>query len=310
MSKHKPRLFEGAATALITPFEREKQQIDERAFRALIEEQIRAGISALVIAGTTGEASTLNEQEHKCLLRMAAEQTAGRVPLIAGCGSNDTEVMLRRSRNAAEVGCQGLLLVTPYYNKATPAGLIRSFSLVADRVKLPIILYHVPGRTGLNVPISVFSELSKHENIVAVKEASGSIQTAMEIMAACGDDLDIYTGCDELTVPTVAMGGAGVISVLSGLLPAGMQMLCRLAREGEMQAAAMLQLYYLPLIRALFCEVNPIPVKTALSLCGKCSEEFRLPMCAMSEENKTMLSDTLSRFGIGPIRPPHDGIMT
>ena len=310
MSKHKPRLFEGAATALITPFEREKQQIDERAFRALIEEQIRAGISALVIAGTTGEASTLNEQEHKCLLRMAAEQTAGRVPLIAGCGSNDTEVMLRRSRNAAEVGCQGLLLVTPYYNKATPAGLIRSFSLVADRVKLPIILYHVPGRTGLNVPISVFSELSKHENIVAVKEASGSIQTAMEIMAACGDDLDIYTGCDELTVPTVARGGAGVISVLSGLLPAGMQMLCRLAREGEMQAAAMLQLYYLPLIRALFCEVNPIPVKTALSLCGKCSEEFRLPMCAMSEENKTMLSDTLSRFGIGPIRPPHDGIMT
>ena len=310
MSKHKPRLFEGAATALITPFEREKQQIDERAFRALIEEQIRAGISALVIAGTTGEASTLNEQEHKRLLRVAVEQTAGRVPVVAGCGSNDTDVMLHRSRNAAEVGCQGLLLVTPYYNKATPTGLIRSFFMVADRVKLPIILYHVPARTGLNVPISVFSELSKHENIVAVKEASGSIQTAMEIMAACGDDLDIYTGNDELTVPTIAMGGAGVISVLSGLLPAGMQMLCRLAREGEMQAAAMLQLYYLPLIRALFCEVNPIPVKTALSLCGKCSEEFRLPMCAMSEENKTMLSDTLSRFGIGPIRPPHDGIMT
>ena len=290
MSKHKPRLFEGAATALITPFEKEKQQIDERAFRALIEEQIRAGISALVIAGTTGEASTLNEQEHKRLLRVAVEQTAGRVPVVAGCGSNDTEVMLRRSRNAAEVGCQGLLLVTPYYNKATPTGLIRSFFMVADRVKLPIILYHVPGRTGLNVPISVFSELSKHENIVAVKEASGSIQTAMEIMAACGDDLDIYTGNDELTVPTIAMGGAGVISVLSGLLPAGMQMLCRLACEGEMQAAA--------IIRALFCEVNPIPVKTALSLCGKCSEEFRLPMCAMSEENRTALRGVLEKYGI------------
>ena len=298
MSKHKPRLFEGAATALITPFEKEKQQIDERAFRALIEEQIRAGISALVIAGTTGEASTLNEQEHKRLLRVAVEQTAGRVPVIAGCGSNDTDVMLRRSRNAAEVGCQGLLLVTPYYNKATPTGLIRSFFMVADRVKLPIILYHVPARTGLTVPISVFSELSKHESIVAVKEASGSIQTAMEIMAACGDDLDIYTGNDELTVPTIAMGGAGVISVLSGLLPAGMQMLCRLAREGEMQAAAMLQLYYLPLIRALFCEVNPIPVKTALSLCGKCSEEFRLPMCAMSEENRTVLRGVLEKYGI------------
>ena len=300
MSKNKPRLFEGAATALITPFEKDGQWIDEKAFRALTEEQIDAGISALVIAGMTGEASTLTESEHKNLLRIAVEQAGGRVPVIAGCGSNDTEVMLRRSRNAAEVGCQGLLLVTPYYNKATPTGLIRSFSLVADRVRLPIILYHVPGRTGLNVPISVFAQLSKHERIVGVKEASGSMQTAMEIMAACGDDLDIYTGCDELTAPTLAMGGAGVISVLSGLLPAGMQLLCRLAREGETAAAARLQLYYLPLIRALFSEVNPIPVKTALSLCGKCSEEFRLPMCAMSEENRTALRETLDKFGILP----------
>ena len=298
MSKNKPRLFEGAATALITPFEKGNQRIDEKSFRALMEEQINAGIAALVIAGTTGEASTLSETEHKNLLRIAVEQTEGRVPVIAGCGSNDTEVMLRRSRNAAEVGCQGLLLVTPYYNKATPAGLIRSFSLVAEKVKLPIILYHVPARTGLTVPIPVFAELAKHENIVAVKEASGSIQTAMEIMAACGDDLDVYTGCDELTVPTVAMGGAGVISVLSGLLPAGLQLLCRLAREGEMEAARALQLYYLPLIHALFSEVNPIPVKTALSLCGKCSEEFRLPMCAMSDENKTTLRGILEKYGI------------
>lgn len=299
MSKNKPRLFEGAATALVTPFEKENQRIDEKAFRALIEEQIDAGIAALVIAGTTGEVSTLTESEHKNLLRIALEQAGGRVPIIAGCGSNDTEVMLRRSRNAAEVGCQGLLLVTPYYNKATPTGLIRSFSLVADRVKLPIILYHVPGRTGLNVPVSVFAELSKRENIVAVKEASGSMQTAMEILAACGDDLDVYTGCDELTAPTLAMGGAGVISVLSGLLPAGMQLLCRLAREGDFRAAASLQLYYLPLIHALFSEVNPIPVKTALAMCGKCSEEFRLPMCAMSDENKTTLCGILEKYGIG-----------
>ena len=298
MSKNKPRLFEGAATALVTPFEKENQRIDEKAFRALIEEQIDAGIAALVIAGTTGEASTLTESEHKNLLRIALEQAGGRVPIIAGCGSNDTEVMLRRSRNAAEVGCQGLLLVTPYYNKATPTGLIRSFSLVADRVKLPIILYHVPGRTGLNVPVSVFAELSKRENIVAVKEASGSMQTAMEILAACGDDLDVYTGCDELTAPTLAMGGAGVISVLSGLLPAGMQLLCRLAREGDFRAAASLQLYYLPLIHALFSEVNPIPVKTALAMCGKCSEEFRLPMCAMSDENKTTLREILEKYGV------------
>ena len=299
MSKHKPRLFEGAATALITPFVKDSRGIDERSFRTLVEEQIDAGISALVIAGTTGEASTLTEQEHKSLLRIAVEQVAGRVPVIAGCGSNDTDVMLRRSRNAAEVGCQGLLLVTPYYNKATPTGLIRSFSLVAEKIKLPIILYHVPARTGLNVPISVFAELAKRENIVAVKEASGSMQTVMEIMAACGDDLDIYTGCDELTVPTVAMGGAGVISVLSGLLPAGMQLLCRLAREGDYAAASALQLYYLPLIHALFSEVNPIPVKTALSLCGKCTEDFRLPMCAMSEENRTVLRGVLERYGIG-----------
>ena len=298
MSKNKPRLFEGAATALVTPFEKENQRIDEKAFRALIEEQIDAGIAALVIAGTTGEVSTLTESEHKNLLRIALEQAGGRVPIIAGCGSNDTEVMLRRSRNAAEVGCQGLLLVTPYYNKATPTGLIRSFSLVADRVKLPIILYHVPGRTGLNVPVSVFAELSKRENIVAVKEASGSMQTAMEILASCGDDLDVYTGCDELTAPTLAMGGAGVISVLSGLLPAGMQLLCRLAREGDFRAAASLQLYYLPLIHALFSEVNPIPVKTALAMCGKCSEEFRLPMCAMSDENKTTLRQILEKYGV------------
>ena len=298
MSKNKPRLFEGAATALVTPFEKENQRIDEKAFRALIEEQIDAGIAALVIAGTTGEVSTLTESEHKNLLRIALEQAGGRVPIIAGCGSNDTEVMLRRSRNAAEVGCQGLLLVTPYYNKATPAGLIRSFSLVAEKVKLPIILYHGPARTGLTVPIHVFAELAKRENIVAVKEASGSMQTAMEIMAACGDDLDVYTGCDELTVPTVAMGGAGVISVLSNLLPAGMQLLCRLAREGEMEAARALQLYYFPLIRALFSEVNPIPVKTALAMCGRCTEEFRLPMCAMSEENKATLRGILEKYGI------------
>ena len=298
MSKHKPRLFEGAATALITPFAEDSRHIDERSFRALVEEQIDAGISALVVAGTTGEASTLTEQEHKNLLRIAIEQTSGRIPIIAGCGSNDTEVMLRRSRTAAEAGCQGLLLVTPYYNKATPAGLIRSFSLVAEKVKLPIILYHVPARTGLTVPIHVFAELAKRENIVAVKEASGSMQTAMEIMAACGDDLDVYTGCDELTAPTLAMGGAGVISVLSGLLPAGMQLLCRLAHEGDYAAAAALQLYYLPLIRALFSEVNPIPVKTALAMCGKCSEEFRLPMCAMSDENKTALRRILEEYGI------------
>ena len=299
MSKHKPRLFEGAATALITPFQTESQRIDEASFRALIETQIDAGIAALVIAGTTGEASTLTEQEHRTLLRMAVEQVNGRIPVIAGCGSNDTEVMLRRSQTAAEAGCRGLLLVTPYYNKATPSGLIRSFSLVAEKVKLPIILYHVPARTGLTVPTAVFAELSKRENIIAVKEASGSMQTAMEIMAACGDDLDVYTGCDELTVPTIAMGGAGVISVLSNLLPAGMQLLCRLAREGDCAGASALQLYYLPLIRALFSEVNPIPVKTALSLCGKCTEEFRLPMCAMSEENRTTLRGILEKYGIG-----------
>ncbi|MBQ7320930.1 MAG: 4-hydroxy-tetrahydrodipicolinate synthase [Clostridia bacterium] len=298
MSKHKPRLFEGAATALVTPFKEGAKTVDEVAFRALIEAQLDAGISALVIAGTTGEASTLSEQEHKHLLRIAVEQADGRVPIIAGCGSNDTEVMLRRSKNAAEVGCRGLLLVTPYYNKATPEGLLRSFGLVAERVKLPIILYHVPARTGLTVPIPVFAELAKRENIVAVKEASGSMQTAMEITAACGEDLDVYTGNDELTVPTVAMGGAGVISVLSNLLPAGMQLLCRLVQQGELAAASTLQLYYLPLIRALFSEVNPIPVKTALAMSGRCTEEFRLPMCAMSAGNKSTLRRILNEYGI------------
>ena len=296
MSKHKARLFEGAATALITPFR--DGQVDEHATRALIETQIAGGISALVMSGTTGEASTLTEEEHKDLLRIAVEQTSGRVPVIAGCGSNNTEVMLRRSRNAAEVGCAGLLLVTPYYNKATPEGMIRSFGLVADQVKLPIILYHVPPRTGLTVAPQVFAELAKRENIVAVKEASGNVRTSQEILELCSDDLDVYAGDDDLTLATIAVGGAGVISVLSNLLPAGVSLLCRLAAQGDLHAASQLQRYYLPLIRALFAQVNPIPVKTALAMCGACREEFRLPLCELGEKEKSTVRGILEQSGI------------
>lgn len=296
MSKHKPRLFEGAATALITPFR--DGAIDEEAVRALIEAQIAGGIAALVMSGTTGEASTLNEEEHAALMRLAVETAAGRVPIIAGCGSNNTEVMLRRAANAAAAGCDGLLLVTPYYNKATPAGMLRSFGLVADQIKLPIILYHVPPRTGLTVAPQVFAELAKRDNIVAVKEASGNVRTAQDILQACDGALDVYAGDDDLTLATIAVGGAGVISVLSGLLPAGVSMLCRLALQGDLPAAAALQRHYLPLIRALFAQVNPIPVKTALAMCGACREEFRLPLCGMSEDERAALQEVLAQYGI------------
>lgn len=288
--------FRGVATALVTPFKNGKP--DMAAFDRLIDKQLAAGIDALVISGTTGEAATLTEHEQEKLLDFALRKIDGRVPVIAGCGANCTEKMIRMSENAQKTGCDGLLLVTPYYNKATPRGLIASFGAVADRVNLPIILYHVPSRTGLTVPPAVFAELSKRENIVGLKEASGSIAYLEDVMALCGENLAYYTGNDDLIHATVSLGGAGAISVLSNLLPAATCMLCRLSREGKNEKAAALQLFYLPLIRALFSEVNPIPVKTALHLMGLCEEEFRLPLCPIAPENREKLLTEMKNVGI------------
>ena len=296
MSKLKKSIFEGAATALITPFRNGK--VDYDALGPLIDKQIAGGIDALVIAGTTGEAATLTHEEHCELLRYSAEYVAGRVPVIAGTGSNDTAYGIELSRYACEVGCDALLLVTPYYNKATPKGLIESFLATAEATDKPIILYNVPSRTGVNITLPVYRELAKHERIVAVKEASGNLSAIAELFAECGDALDIYSGNDDQIVPIMSLGGKGVISVFSGLLPAETHALCAACLAGDFKTGAELQLKYLKLMNTLFCEVNPIPVKTASALLGLCGEEIRLPLSQMEPANLEKLKGVMREYGL------------
>ena len=295
MSQLKPSIFKGAASAIVTPFA--DGAVDYAAFGALLEDQIQNGIDALVVAGTTGEGATLSHEEHCQVLKFAAEKVAGRVPVIAGTGSNDTDYAITLSRYAEEVGCDALLLVTPYYNKATPKGLVKSFVKTADSTRLPCILYNVPSRTGCNITLPVYRELSKHERIVAVKEASGNLSQIAQIACECGDALDIYSGNDDQIVPILSLGGIGVISVLSNILPRQTHDICQAWFDGDVKRSRDLQLYYLPLINALFSEVNPIPVKTAMGLLGMCREEMRLPLCEMEEDNRAKLIAILARYG-------------
>ncbi|MBE6546475.1 MAG: 4-hydroxy-tetrahydrodipicolinate synthase [Ruminococcaceae bacterium] len=283
----KPTIFTGAATAIITPFQ--NGTVDYACFGRLIEDQIKGGIDAIVVAGTTGEAATLTHEEHCDCVRFAVEQVAGRVPVIAGTGSNDTAYGIELSQYACEVGADALLLVTPYYNKATPKGLIKSFLETADKTDKPIILYNVPSRTGCNIPLSVYKELAKHERIVAVKEASGNLSAIAELFAECGDAFDIYSGNDDQIVPIMSLGGKGVISVLSNILPKETHDMVQLCLSGDYPSAAAMQLHYLKLINTLFCEVNPVPVKTAMAELGFCGDEMRLPLCEMDDGNKAKL---------------------
>lgn len=296
MSKLKPSIFEGAATAIITPFK--NGAMDFEAMKRHIDLQIAGGIDALVIAGTTGEASTLSHEEHCELLKFAAEYVDGRVPIIAGTGSNDTAYGIELSRYACDVGYDALLIVTPYYNKATPKGLIRNFLETADATNKPIILYNVPTRTGVNIPISVYRELAKHERIVAVKEASGNISAIAQLFAECGDAFDIYSGNDDQIVPIMSMGGKGVISVVSNILPRETHELCAACLAGDFKKGTLMQLKYLKLINALFCEVNPVPVKTAAALMGLAGGELRLPLCEMESENEEKLSRIMREYGL------------
>ena len=296
MSKLKKSVFTGAATALITPFQ--NGAIDYESLDRLIEAQIAGGIDALVIAGTTGEAATLTHEEHCDLLTHSVKTVAGRVPVIAGTGSNDTAYGIELSRHACEVGCDALLLVTPYYNKATPKGLIRNFLATADATDKPIILYNVPSRTGVNITLPVYRELAKHERIVAVKEASGNLSAIAELIAECGDALDVYSGNDDQIVPIMSLGGKGVISVFSGLLPRVTHDLCAACLANDFRTGTKLQLEYLKLMNTLFCEVNPVPVKTASALLGLCGEEMRLPLCEMEEGNLAKLKAVMAEYGL------------
>lgn len=284
-------IFRGAATAIITPFK--NGAVDYESFGRLIEWQIAEGISAIVAAGTTGEASTLTDKEHRDVIAFAVEKAAGRVPVVAGTGSNDTAYAIELTKFACEAGADGMLLVTPYYNKATQNGLIASFCAVADVSTKPIILYNVPSRTGCNILPETAKKLSEHENIVAIKEASGNISQVAEIAALCGDDLDIYSGNDDQILPVLSLGGKGVISVLSNLIPKETDMICRNYFNGNFESAKNAQLKLLPLINALFSEVNPIPVKAAMARMGYGDNELRLPLTQMEPAHEKVLFELM-----------------
>lgn len=293
---NKQIVFEGAATALITPMR--NGAVDYADFGRLIDAQIAGGIDALVVCGTTGEAATLTDEEHKECIRFAVEKTAGRVPVIAGTGSNDTLYANELSKYACEVGADALLLVTPYYNKTSTKGLIKNFLSTAEATDKPIILYNVPGRTGMNMGLPVLRELAKHERIVGVKEASGNLSQVAEIAAELGDDLAIYSGNDDQIVPVMSLGGRGVISVLSNIMPKETHDICELYMKGDVAASRDLQLKLLHLINNLFIETNPIPVKAACALMGMCSEEIRLPLCEMDDGNFEKLKVSMRREGL------------
>lgn len=292
----KNTIFTGAATAIITPLT--EKGIDYDRFGRLIDWQIDAGINAIVAVGTTGEGSTLTDEEHREAIRFCVERVAGRVPVIAGTGSNDVAYAIDLTRFACEAGADAMLLVTPYYNKATQKGLITSFTAIADASTKPCILYNVPSRTGCNLLPETLSVLADHENIVAVKEASGNISQIAKAAALCRDRIDFYSGNDDQIVPVLSLGGKGVISVLSNIMPAEMVEICNRYFRGDTAGAADLQLELLPLIDALFCEVNPIPVKAACAAMGFCENYLRLPLTPMEEANEKKLLDLMRKAGL------------
>lgn len=293
----KNTIFTGAAIAIITPMNADGS-INYEKLGELIDFQIENHTDAVVICGTTGEASTMTDEEHLECIRFAVERTAHRVPVIAGTGSNDTSYAVELSKEAEAVGADGLLLVTPYYNKTTQSGLIAHFTAVANAVNIPIILYNIPGRTGMNMDVATVKELAKHPNIVAVKEASGNISYAAKLIAECGDMIDVYSGNDDMIVPIMSLGGKGVISVLSHVLPKETHDMVQLCLDNNFAEAAKLQIEYLDLINNLFIEVNPIPVKAAVNMMGMGAGPCRLPLCEMSEEHKAVLRASMEKHGL------------
>lgn len=285
----KKTVFTGAASAIITPLT--KDGIDYENFGRLIDWQIDNGIDAIVVAGTTGEGSTLTDEEHKEAIRFAVDRINGRVPVIAGTGSNDTAYAIELSIFAEKAGADALLLVTPYYNKATQNGLIASFTAIADSVSIPCILYNVPSRTGCNLTPASIARLAEHKNITGIKEASGNLSQVAQIAALCGDNLDIYSGNDDQNVPIMSLGGKGCISVLANIMPKETHEMCESFFNGNIARSRELQLGLLPLINALFCEVNPIPAKAACAAMGFCENYLRLPLTPIEKEHgETLLA--------------------
>lgn len=291
----KKTVFKGIATALITPLDENGINYDK--FGRLIDWQIESGVNALVVCGTTGEASTLTDEEHRSAISFAVKRAAGKVPVIAGTGSNDTDYALELSAHAVSAGADALLVVTPYYNKATQGGLYKMFTKIADASEKPIILYNVPSRTGVNIEPKTYEALAEHDNIVAIKEANGNISKIVETMARVRGKLDLYSGNDDQIVPLMSLGGIGAISVLSNVLPRETIMITDSFFEGDIKKSAELQCKYHDLIDALFCEVNPIPVKAAMAAMGFCENYLRLPLTPMEREHEEKLLDIMKRHG-------------
>jgi len=289
-------LFKGSGVAIVTPFKNGK--IDFEKLEELLNWHVEEGTDAIIICGTTGEAATLNDEEHKEAMRFTVEKIDGRIPVIAGTGSNDTAYCIQLSQYAEKAGADGLLLVTPYYNKTTQKGLIAHYTAVADAVNIPIILYNVPGRTGVNILPATLAQLSKHPNIRGIKEASGNIAQVAEIARLVPEDFYIYSGNDDMIVPLMSLNGSGVISVVANILPRETHDMVQKFLDGDVKGSCQLQLKMKALIDALFIEVNPIPVKAAMNLMNLCSQELRLPLIEMSDENLNVLVMRMKEYGL------------
>ena len=291
-------IFEGAGVALVAPFHQDGS-VNYEKLTEILEEQIAGGTDAIVICGTTGESSTMTHEEHLEVIRYTCEKVAGRIPVIAGTGSNCTREAIDMSRGAEEVGADGLLLVTPYYNKATQKGLIAHYTAIAESVRIPILLYHIPGRTGVTMQPETIVKLCREvPNIVGVKEASGNISAISTMMALADGCVDLYSGNDDQIVPLLSLGGKGVISVLSNVAPRQAHDICRYYFEGDVKTSAKMQLEAIPLVKQLFCEVNPIPVKAAMNLQGKDVGPLRMPLTEMEPEHKEALAAAMRTYGI------------
>lgn len=316
MQTIKTPLFRGCGTALVTPMKPRADavpgqyvppEVDFDAFARLVRAQLAGGADALIVSGTTGESPTLTDDEKRRLFALAVSEadaahrngvTPFRVPVIAGTGSNNTRRAIELSRLAQEAGCDGLLLVTPYYNKANQAGLVAHFTAVADAVPLPLIIYHVPSRTGCRLTVDTCRALAAHPRVVGLKEASGDVCFAARVIAACGNALPLYSGNDDLTLPLMSLGACGVISVVSNLVPGEVSALCRAAARGDLTGARRLHEHLLPLCDVLFADVNPIPVKAAMEMCGMCRGDMRLPLCEAGEGVKEKITEVLKQYTI------------
>ncbi|MCI7350593.1 MAG: 4-hydroxy-tetrahydrodipicolinate synthase [Ruminococcus sp.] len=293
----KNTIFTGAGVAIVTPMNADGS-INFEQFGKNIDYQIENGTDAIIVCGTTGEASTMSDEEHIECIRYCVKRTAKRVPVIAGTGSNDTAYAVALSKEAEAAGVDALLVVTPYYNKASQRGLVAHFTAIADAVNIPIILYNIPGRTGVNMAVDTIKTLSEHKNICAVKEASGNIGYVAKLAAACGDKIDIYSGNDDMIVPIMSLGGKGVISVLSNVMPKETHDMCQYCLDNNFAEAQKLQISLLEFINNLFIDVNPIPVKEAMNLCGMNAGTLRMPLMEMTDANKATLRASMEKLGL------------